>query len=318
MKQTKLRKLSNKKLIEKALTEIEEQTKFHITDIQMGDTYFLIEGPRNSICHFHIKEIPGFIFGLWNVNRFDKIEDGIKSGNMCWAEYLQVPSKSELIFFTQYERDVDKFKPSASGFVTGIYRQIYTDTIDGKDEVVEEFELTELIDKLTFMKKHPIKSFVYVGNRINSIVDELSGFKCLKIYINSWYLTTKYIRQESRQLKSEIKVTKKFINKLSEFNYLVRDYGDCCNPRIHILLRRKQTIDYDRYKEQLKLIEDFENNHYWYIPCALEELTLDGQPYTSKEQKEDNRLQKQFNEILNSPEEELTFGGQTIILKRFE
>ena len=51
-------KLSNKKLIDSALKMIEEETGFHVIDVEYGDTYFLFTGPKNSICRFHIKEIP--------------------------------------------------------------------------------------------------------------------------------------------------------------------------------------------------------------------------------------------------------------------
>lgn len=53
----KLKKLSNKELIESVFIQIEE-LGFHVKDKEYGDTYFLFKGNEDSICQFHIKEIP--------------------------------------------------------------------------------------------------------------------------------------------------------------------------------------------------------------------------------------------------------------------
>ena len=48
----------------------------------MVDTYFVIPDEDNSICHFKIKEIPGFLFGIWNVCRFDTIKYQIENAGI--------------------------------------------------------------------------------------------------------------------------------------------------------------------------------------------------------------------------------------------
>lgn len=58
----KLKKLSNKELIESAFAQIENELGFHIKDKKYGDTYFVFEGNKDSICQFHIKEIPRISF----------------------------------------------------------------------------------------------------------------------------------------------------------------------------------------------------------------------------------------------------------------
>ena len=91
-----LKKMTNKELIQSALKSIED-IGFHVTDVNTGNTYFIFSGEDDSICHFHIKEIPGFLFAFWLTGRFDKLEE-----RMEWCNSLDIDTKSELIFFTQY------------------------------------------------------------------------------------------------------------------------------------------------------------------------------------------------------------------------
>ena len=53
----KLSKLTNKELIESALKAIED-LGYTIKDKHYDNCYFLFEGEDDSICIFHIKEMP--------------------------------------------------------------------------------------------------------------------------------------------------------------------------------------------------------------------------------------------------------------------
>lgn len=74
--------------------------RFHFTDIQYLDGYFIFGFGTNSVVHFHITECPGWLFGIW-WNAPDK-ED--KSKNISGT------------LFAQYEETLNKFKPSRSEF----------------------------------------------------------------------------------------------------------------------------------------------------------------------------------------------------------
>ena len=50
-------KLTNKELIESAFNGIEKEG-FHIIERVFGNSYLLFGGEDDSICHFHIREIP--------------------------------------------------------------------------------------------------------------------------------------------------------------------------------------------------------------------------------------------------------------------
>ena len=57
MKTPKLKKLTNKKLMLSALQTIRD-LGYTVTDDILGNSYFIFDGEKDSICHFRIKEIP--------------------------------------------------------------------------------------------------------------------------------------------------------------------------------------------------------------------------------------------------------------------
>lgn len=69
-----------------------EEKGYHPKDVNFLDGYFLFEHGKNMVVNFHIKECKGWLFGIW------------------W----NLEGEEELDFFAQYERTIDKFKPSAS------------------------------------------------------------------------------------------------------------------------------------------------------------------------------------------------------------
>ena len=60
-KKLKLSKMNNKEKMLSALKSIED-LGYHIADYELGKYYFIFDGEKDSICHFHIKEIPRFSF----------------------------------------------------------------------------------------------------------------------------------------------------------------------------------------------------------------------------------------------------------------
>ena len=127
-------KLNNKDLIENMLKQL-PTIGFTSQDVEFDSSYFVAYMGENSVCQFHIKEIPGFLFGIWTTDILD-----IKT--------LNYPKNTELVIFTQYEAELNKFKPSRSGFVTPLNRCI--DNVLGVDVVMWDFWKLEHI--LNFMK----------------------------------------------------------------------------------------------------------------------------------------------------------------------
>ena len=98
-------------ILQQVAAELEKnQITFTPEDVQFLDGYFIFAMGTNSVLHFHVKECPGWKFGIWfgTVETEDSTEE-------CKKYKLDEITAD---FFTQYEDCIDKFKPSASTIST--------------------------------------------------------------------------------------------------------------------------------------------------------------------------------------------------------
>lgn len=292
-------KSRNRKLIESLFKQIEKELGYHIVDKQFGNCYFIIESKEpDTICHFHIKELPGYLFGIWNICRYDTIQYEVENNLSLWSDNLHISSKSELIFFTQYEKEVDKFKPSRSGMVTGLRRITYEED----DKLITEWDIDELEVVLNYMKNHKYKAYVNIYNENKFIYRELSGITCFKIYYkDKWNRFITNIK-DTLKLKIQIYKSKKLIKKLKDVYYYILDYGENCYPRIHIIVRRKPDIDIDTFIDNINMLQRFDYDNtdisvFWMDKDISERLN-------KKERQEDKDLLKRFNDIQSNLIEE--------------
>lgn len=130
--------LTNREVAEKLFNYIRKNSKFEPYNVEYGDSYFLFTGLPDSVIHFRIKGVSKqWKFGMW-IN----------------AEYINDKEHSDepvVRFFTQWERDIDKFKPSASD----ICITIKSSQFDNTDED-DWFVFSDIIETLIMMKNHPI------------------------------------------------------------------------------------------------------------------------------------------------------------------
>lgn len=292
-------KSRNRKLIESLFKQIEKELGYHIVDKQFGNCYFIIESKEpDTICHFHIKELPGYLFGIWNICRYDTIQYEVENNLSLWSDNLHISSKSELIFFTQYEKEVDKFKPSRSGMVTGLRRITYEED----DKLITEWDIDELEVVLNYMKNHKYKAYVNIYNENKFIYRELSGITCFKIYYrDKWNRFITNIK-DTLKLKIQIYKSKKLIKKLKDVYYYILDYEENCYPRIHIIVRRKPNIDIDTFIDNINTLQKFDYDNkdisvFWMDKDISERLN-------KKERQEDKDLLKRFNDIQSNLIEE--------------
>lgn len=290
---------TNRKLIEELFNQIETELGYHIIDKQFGNCYFIVESKEpDTICHFHIKELPGYLFGIWNICRYDTIQYEVENNLSLWSDNLHISSKSELIFFTQYEKEMDKFKPSRSGMVTGLRRITYTE--DNKS--VTEWDIDELEVVLKYMKKHKYKAYVNIYNENKFVYKEYSSFKCFRSYYkHKWNRFTTNIKNNLK-LKIQIYKSKKLVRRLKDIYYYILDYGENCYPRIHIIVRRKPDIDIDTFIVNINMLQKFDYDNtdisvFWMDMDISEKMN-------KKERIEDKDLLKRFNDIQNNLIEE--------------
>lgn len=289
----------NRKLIESLFKQIENNLGYHIVNKEFGNCYFIVESKEpDTICHFHIKELPGYLFGIWNICRYDTIQSEIENNLSLWSDNLHISSKSELIFFTQYEKEIDKFKPSRSGMVTGLRRITYKED----NKLITEWDIDELEVVLKYMKKHKYKAYANIYNENKFIYRELNEVNCFKLYYkHKWNRFITNIR-DNLKLKIQIYKSKKLIKKLKDVYYYILDYGENCYPRIHIIVRRKPNIDIDTFIDNINILQKFDYDNtdisvFWMDMDISERLN-------KKERIEDKDLLKRFNDIRSNLIEE--------------
>ena len=104
-------------------------------DITYLDGYFIFGYGTNSVVHFHIKECPGWLFGIWWTLPDKKSGKKYVSGEL----------------FTQYEENIDKFKPSRSDILTTI--NAYPDDEEPSCYVWDAVEM------IKFVREEPYLAF---------------------------------------------------------------------------------------------------------------------------------------------------------------
>lgn len=269
-----------------------------------GNSYFFFEDEEDSVCHFEIKEIPGFLFGIWSTCRFDPIEKQIKESETgTWADSLEIHSKSELVFFTQYKRDMDKFKPSRSGFVTGLYRQAWVESNndDNDVKVKEEWNTFELEQILTFMKKHHIKSVEYASLQVRHVWDDdRSNFKLFRSFIHDWIYHWKSQLKKYIRLKYEIAISKRIAKKLTQSKVLLVDRCNNCFPRLELFIRRKHNVDMAIYEKEQYKLDKFYDKYIHRISITQLDIDILDENITEDDMEKDKKLSDRFEKIVES------------------
>ena len=112
----------------------------HAKDVRWLDGYFIFEMGEDAVVHFRIKELKGWLFGIWFGQNIDP------------ENYIDR-------LFWQYEKDIDKFKPTRSHFVVDI--PVSVRKTMGEDFWEYDAELDELltITHYTALARHIDNSF---------------------------------------------------------------------------------------------------------------------------------------------------------------
>jgi hypothetical protein len=90
---------------------------FKSYNVSYGDSYFIFQGEPDSVVHFRLKGVnKHWKFGMWlKAEELDKEED---------PESKEEPTYI-VRFFCQWDRNIDKFKPSASSLLVEIEKDYF-------------------------------------------------------------------------------------------------------------------------------------------------------------------------------------------------
>lgn len=198
-----MKNISKQKRWTKQIIKHLEANGFHPVDVQYGNGYFVFEHGRDMVVHFHVKECKGWKFGIW------------------W----NVDGEKAFDFFTQYERDIDKFKPSASTLVK--------ETIP-----LEDWDLKYLVEMCRFIKKHPYRAWALDQSYASDIWEWGTLDGCLKEYWKRWWIdSVRYPRVHEKLTREYLKIVRS-VTTICLVNPKIIDSNEdgwACSPRFHIV-----------------------------------------------------------------------------------
>lgn len=211
--------------------ELKDHRKFDITieDVEYLDGYFIFGKGTNSVVHFHIKETPGWKYGIWWSPVSKNIEDGEEDDEN--TEYYT--DRVYCSIFAQYEEEIDKFKPSASMVCEEF-------TIDFKYPAANR--LWAFADDIEFIHKEPYLAF-YREMHYSDFNKEYVSRAKAKSYFER-HFKQKKLEEETEALNNrELLKTIYTILKedIDEGSCFIHDRGDNWSPRYEIIV--KNTFD---------------------------------------------------------------------------
>ena len=241
-----------------------EEMNFHATDIEYHDGYFIFGHGTNSVVHFHIKECPGWKFGIWwNVDdHFD-----------------QAPTKYDAVtgeWFAQFEELINKFKPSDSVITTTIY---ISDTAGGDWEMLNQLRFIQREPALAFCRQHLYWDY---NEEYHTREEAEAEFKKWREH-ETWTteLTKKYTDTCLELFTNRLK------NMLSpEDELYMFDRGDGWWPRYEFLIyapndtagpqyfSMKDLRGWNLIESKLKMIESEAQDHEVYLDMGLVSKTV--------------------------------------------
>ena len=201
--------MNNRKEYEKFFNDLKD-IGIETYDIQYNDGY-LVEDEKDCNVSFKIKGVKGWIFGAWKIKPDD------------WDSQHNLPY--HLIVFCQYERFLDKFKPSRSSFPIDVHIASYICEPE-KGEKRSYFDLWKFEEVVTFMKKYPAVAFCCYD-----LYDYIPLWKARLIMFNQVTRDIIFKYRENRLQRKLIKYCR-FFKKLGWIDYAYRK--DTLNEGMHI------------------------------------------------------------------------------------
>ncbi len=254
----------------------------HIEDIEYLDGYYIFPMGTNTVVHFKVKECPGWLFGIW------------------WNEPKCEDKKSKTFimkgtFFTQYEKIIDKFKPSDSTITAEVQARICKKSKSTEDNVWHITDSYDMTNQIRFIIKEPELAFCrsYSGWDYNVQYHDKRSAKKQFEHWKTW--------DENKEKYSKVcndKILDFVKNKIMPRygNAELIDRGSCWSPRYQIACKLSECIgkitgpgywdlewdgedsdldkEWNKLQEECKAISD-KYKFIWFSPVSGNCLVVD-------------------------------------------
>jgi hypothetical protein len=212
-----------KQATERVFNNIREELEYTIEDVEYLDGYFIFGMGTNSVVHFHIKETPGWKYGIWwsPVSKQDSEDPEHPSSYETNRLYCSI--------FTQYEEEIDKFKPSASTFVKEF--TFYLDNTSG-------YGMWEFVKSIKFIHEEPYLAFYREMTYTDFNHEHVTRAKA-KSYFERHFKQKRLAKETTAFNDKELLKTIYTILKedIDEGSCFIHDRGDNWHPRYEIVMK---------------------------------------------------------------------------------
>ena len=210
-----------------------------ITDIEIGDSYFIFSHGSNSIVQFKIKECPNWLFAIW-------WEPGIPPAQQAKKNFKPKLTNVNYIigsFFAQYIPAIDKFKPSRSKYCVEIRYDLKD--IEGKFLPKPEFSWSrDYLRMVGFIHAHPALAFYRQWHGADFNYEYVTEAEAEKEF-------AEYIKDEIESAQAKEDFRKEVLNYYKDVflpalgveEYRIVDRGDCVSPRYEIYACLETTFE---------------------------------------------------------------------------
>lgn len=244
--------MNNKELVDRIFKYISENSKFKPYNIEYGDTYFIFTGEPNSVIHFRIKGVnKHWKFGMWIHSEY------IGDDNFADEPVIQ--------FFAQWDRNIDKFKPSRSDICVTIKAKQFN------TEPNEDWLYSDIIDTLTVIKRHPILSYCGVYGNASIINLMIKNFTIYFLKSEFYYykqLIVKAIKTAIFLPICKFKVWRakrhSCVDFIELFNFEKRNVGWSTDHDYEITCKFKQDADEKDMEKVARIFKRMEYGKYSY------------------------------------------------------
>ena len=199
-----------------------EPFEITITDVEYLDGYFIFGMGTNSVVHFHIKETAGWKYGIW--------WSPVEKSESTKEQPIYDQNKLRCSIFTQYEEEIDKFKPSAS--------MVHTDFNIELDYKTISYGLYEFTRDIKFIHDEPYLAFYREMHYTDFNREYVSRAKA-KSYFE------RHFRQKRREAEISALTDRELLKTVYDIlkediddgNCFIYDRGDCWHPRYEIIVK---------------------------------------------------------------------------------
>lgn len=219
-------------LLQHIRDKLSDEMDVHFEDINYKDGYYIFGMGDNSVIDFHVKECPGWLFGIW------------------WDHPTEEDKKSEIVrgkMFTQYEKSLDKFKPTRSNYCTDVC--IFF--CDGQPESLD-YEPYRMI---SFISQYPNRAFCRDYHGWNYNYEYHTDEECKAEFdkFEKWYENEKKYTAELNQRVVDF-VTEKILPCFTGAR--IYDCGEDTSPQYDIFAPLESNMDIVEEEGYYELFDD--------------------------------------------------------------